>query len=162
MRKITTIIIVALLACATTTTVTAQHKHKHSHPLGHNHRVEDKCEATIHGHITDSRTKEHIPYITVTIEGTTIGTTTDATGHYTLYHAPVGKFVVSVSAIGYATQSKEVEIACGNDILLNFETTEEQISLDAVVVSANRNATKSSEAPSLVNILDSDLLNRVS
>ena len=162
MRKITTIIIVALLACATTTTVTAQHKHKHSHPLGHNHSVEDKCEATIHGHITDSRTKEHIPYITVTIEGTTIGTTTDATGHYTLYHAPVGKFVVSVSAIGYATQSKEVEIACGNDILLNFETTEEQISLDAVVVSANRNATKRSEAPSLVNILDSDLLNRVS
>ena len=157
MKKLTTIL-VALLVCATTF---AQHK-QHNHPLGHNHSVNDKCEATIHGHITDSRTKEHIPYITVTIDGTTVGTTTDATGHYTLYHVPVGKFKVSVSAIGYANKTKEVDVECGDDILLNFETTEEQIAVDAVVVSANRNATKRSEAPTLVNIVDSDLLNKVS
>ena len=142
-------------------TAIAQHKH-HNHPLGHNHSIDDKCEATIHGHVTDSRTKEHIPYITVTIDGTTVGTTTDATGHYTLYHVPVGKFKVSVSAIGYANQTKEIDIKCGDDILLNFETTESQISLDAVVVSASRNETTRREAPSLVNILDSDLLGKVS
>ena len=142
-------------------TAIAQHKH-HNHPLGHNHSIDDKCEATIHGHVIDSRTKEHIPYITVTIDGTTIGTTTDATGHYTLYHVPVGRFKVSVSAIGYANQTKELDIKCGDDILLNFETTESQISLDAVVVSASRNETTRREAPSLVNILDSDLLGKVS
>ena len=142
-------------------TAIAQHKH-HNHPLGHNHSIDDKCEATIHGHVIDSRTKGHIPYITVTIDGTTIGTTTDATGHYTLYHVPVGRFKVSVSAIGYANQTKEVDIKCGDDILLNFETTESQISLDAVVVSASRNETTRREAPSLVNILDSDLLGKVS
>ena len=160
MKKLTTTIIVALVMCAT---AIAQNNANHiHHKNGHSHPAADKCEATIHGHITDSRTKEHIPYITVTIDGTTIGTTTDATGHYTLYHVPVGKFTVSVSAIGYAPKSKEVEVECGSDLQLNFETTEEQISVDAVVVSANRNATKRSEAPSLVNILDSDLLNKVS
>ena len=158
MKKLTTIILVALSMCAT---AIAQHKH-HNHPLGHNHSIDDKCEATIHGHVIDSRTKDHIPYITVTIDGTTIGTTTDATGHYTLYHVPVGRFKVSVSAIGYANQTKEVDIKCGDDILLNFETTESQISLDAVVVSASRNETTRREAPSLVNILDSDLLGKVS
>ena len=158
MKKLTTIILVALFMCAT---AIAQHKH-HNHPLGHNHSIDDKCKATIHGHVIDSRTKEHIPYITVTIDGTTIGTTTDATGHYTLYHVPVGRFKVSVSAIGYANQTKEVDIKCGDDILLNFETTESQISLDAVVVSASRNETTRREAPSLVNILDSDLLGKVS
>ena len=158
MRKLTTIIVVALFMCAT---ATAEHKH-HNHPLGHNHSINDKCEATIHGHVTDSRTKEHISYITVTIDGTTVGTTTDATGHYTLYHAPVGKLNVTVSAIGYASQTKVVNVDCGSDIQLNFETTEEQISVDAIVVSANRNATKRSEAPTLVNIVDSDLLNKVS
>ena len=158
MKKLTTIIVATLFACAT---AMAQHKH-HNHPLGHNHSINDKCEATIHGHITDSRTKEHIPYITVTIDGTTVGTTTDATGHYTLYHAPVGKLKVTVSSIGYASQTKEVNVECGSDIQLNFETTEEQISVDAIVVSANRNATKRSEAPTLVNIVDSDLLNKVS
>ncbi len=161
MKKLTTIILVALVMCAT---ATAQHYHAHKihHKNGHSHSADDKCEATIHGHITDSRTKEHIPYITISIDGTTVGTTTDATGHYTLYHVPVGKFKVTVSGIGYANQTKEVEIECGDDILLNFETTEEQISVDAIVVSANRNATKRSEAPTLVNIVDSDLLNKVS
>ena len=160
MKKLFTLVVVALVVCAT---ATAQHNaNKIYHENGHSHSVADKCEATIHGHVTDSRTKEHIAYITVTIDGTTVGTTTDATGHYTLYHAPVGKLKVTVSSIGYATKTKEINVECGSDINLNFETTEEQISVDAVVVSANRNATKRSEAPTLVNIVDSDLLNKVS
>ena len=162
MKKIISTIIVVLFVCAS---AYAQGGHQHRHgqaQSAHNHAKGEKCEATIHGHVTDTRTKEHIPYITITIDGTTVGTTTDATGHYTLYHAPVGKLKVTVSAIGYASQTKEVEVECGSDIILNFETTEEQISVDAIVVSANRNATKRSEAPTLVNIVDSDLLNKVS
>ena len=160
MKKLFTAIVVALLVCAT---ATAQHNAHHiHHKNGHSHPAADKCEATIHGHITDSRTGEHIPYITVTIDGTTLGTTTDANGHYTLYHVPVGKFTVSVSAVGYANQSKTVEVECGTDLNLNFQTTESQISLDAVVVSANRNETTRREAPSLVNIVDGKLFDKVS
>ena len=156
MKKLTTIIIVAVAMCAS---ATAQN-HIH-HKNGHSHSAAEKCEATVHGHVTDSKTQEHLPYITVAIDGTTIGTTTDATGHYTLYHVPVGKFKVSISAVGYANQSKEIEVECGTDLQLNFETTESQISVDEVVVSANRNATKRSEAPALVNIVNCDLLGKV-
>ena len=160
MKKLITTIVVALALCATT--IAQNHAHKVHHSNGHSHSAADKCEATIHGHVTDSLTKEHLPFITVTIDGTTVGTTTDATGHYTLYHAPVGKLKVTISAVGYANQTKEIDVECGADINLNFETSESQISLDAVVISANRNATKRSEAPSLVNIVDSDLLCKVS
>ena len=160
MKKLFTTIVVALVVCAATTA--QNNTRKIHHDNGHSHSAAEQCEATIHGHVTDSRTKEHISYITVTIDGTTVGTTTDATGHYTLYHAPVGKLKVTVSAIGYASKTKEINVECGSDINLNFETTEEQISVDAIVVSANRNATKRSEAPTLVNIIDSDLLNKVS
>jgi outer membrane receptor for ferrienterochelin and colicins len=104
MKKLFSTIIVVLLACASATA--QNHAHKVHHDNGHSHSAAEKCEATIHGHITDSRTKEHIPYITVTIDGTTVGTTTDATGHYTLYHAPVGKLKVTVSAIGYAAKPR--------------------------------------------------------
>ena len=159
MKKIFSIIIAVWLVCAS---AAAQSAHKAHHDTNHAHAAGEKCEATIHGHVIDSRTKEHIPYITVTIDGTTVGTTTDSTGHYTLYHAPVGKLKVTVSAIGYASKTKEVDVECGSDLLLNFETTEEQISVDAIVVSANRNATKRSEAPTIVNIVDADLLNKVS
>jgi len=36
------------------------------------------------GHVTNKASKEYIPFINITIKGTTIGTTADATGHYFL------------------------------------------------------------------------------
>ena len=41
-----------------------------------------KSDANIIGHVLDKKTKEHLPYITIALKGTTIGTVTDATGHY--------------------------------------------------------------------------------
>ena len=50
-----------------------------------------KSDANIIGHVLDKKTKEHLPYITVALKGTTIGTVTDATGHYFLKNLPEGK-----------------------------------------------------------------------
>ena len=102
MKKLLSTIALVLALCAT---AAAQEDH--------NHGVGKKCEATIHGHVIDTKSNQHIPYITVTVDGTTIGTTTDATGHYTLYHAPVGKLKVSISAIGYESKTQEIEVDCG-------------------------------------------------
>ena len=43
-----------------------------------------KSDANIIGHVLDKNTKEHLPSITTALKGTTIGTVTDATGHYFL------------------------------------------------------------------------------
>lgn len=39
-----------------------------------------KSDANIIGHVLDKKTSEHLPYITIALKGTTIGTVTDATG----------------------------------------------------------------------------------
>ena len=146
MKKLFSTIALVLALCAT---AAAQEDH--------NHGVGKKCEATIHGHVIDTKSNQHIPYITVTVDGTTIGTTTDATGHYTLYHAPVGKLKVSISAIGYESKTQEIEVDCGSDIQLNFETTESNISVDEVVVSATRNETNKKYTATVVNIVSKKL-----
>ena len=151
MKKIIISLVITLFMCAT---AAAQKQHKHAE--------DEKCEATIHGHVIDATTGTHAPFITIAVEGTTIGTTTDATGHYTLYHAPVGKFKMTASAVGYTEHTREIEVECGADIQVNFEISESQISLDAVVVSANRNASTRREAPALVNIIDARLFESVS
>ena len=51
-----------------------------------------KSDANIIGHVLDKKTKEHLPYITIALKGTTIGTVTDATGHYFLKNLPEGNF----------------------------------------------------------------------
>jgi outer membrane receptor for ferrienterochelin and colicins len=36
-------------------------------------------DANVFGHILDAATGEHIPYVTISVKGTTIGTVADAT-----------------------------------------------------------------------------------
>lgn len=133
------------------------HGHKHNSECGYDHTDIDESDANIIGHVLDANTKEHLPYITVTIKGTTIGTTTDATGHYFLKHLPEGEFELEVSSVGYLSQSRKVTLKKGVILEENFEVYEDIISLDGVVVSANRNETQRREAPTLVNILDTKL-----
>ena len=45
-------------------------------------------------------------YISITVKGTTLGTTTDATGHYMLKNLPAGDFGIEASMLGYKTRKK--------------------------------------------------------
>lgn len=111
-------------------------------------------DGNIVGHILDKKTGEHLSYINVYVHGTTIGTMTDATGHYYLKNLPEGKFTLVMKSIGYKTIEKSVTIRKGKTIEVNFDAEEDAVSLDGVVVSANRNETTRRLAPSLVNVLD--------
>ena len=62
-------------------------------------------DANIVGHVIEKSTREHLPYMTVSLKGTTIGTMTDATGHYFLKNLPEGEFTLSVSAVGISRRS---------------------------------------------------------
>ena len=123
-----------------------------------NENEPNKTDANIFGHILDKKTKEHLPYVTIRLKGTTTGTTSDATGHYFLKNLPVGKFTLEISMIGFKTQTKDVTIEANTTRELDFELEEESIALNAVVVSANRNETNRMMAPSLVSVLDIKML----
>lgn len=113
-----------------------------------------KTDANVIGHVVDKKNGEHLPYITISLKGTTIGTTTDATGHYFLKNLPEGKFTIEAKFVGYQTQQFEVTLKKGQTLEINFELEESNISLNEVVVSANRNETSRRLAPTLVSILD--------
>ena len=113
-----------------------------------------KSDANIIGHVLDKKTKEHLPYITVALKGTTIGTVTDATGHYFLKNLPEGSFVLEVSSVGYKTLTRNVTLKRGKTLEEDFEIEEDAIALDGVVVSANRSETTRRLAPTLVNVVD--------
>lgn len=113
-----------------------------------------KSDANIVGHILDKNTKEHLSYITVALKGTTIGTVTDATGHYFLKNLPEGEFMLEVSSIGYKTVTRKVVLKKGKTLEEDFEIEEDAVALDGVVVSANRSETTRRLAPTLVNVVD--------
>jgi outer membrane receptor for ferrienterochelin and colicins len=107
-------------------------------------------------------TKEHVPYINIGLKGTTLGTSTDGSGHYSLKNLPIGEHTIILSGLGFKSIEKMVLLESNKTIELKFEMEEDAIMLENVVVSANRNETTKREASNIVNILNPKLFESTS
>ena len=114
------------------------------------------------GHAIDAKTGEHIPFITITFEGTTIGVAADATGHYAMKNLSPGRYTAAALAIGYETQKKEIVIENGKSLELNFTMEPVAFNLDEVVITSSRTQVNRREAPTIVNVIDGQLFERTS
>lgn len=121
------------------------------------HPPKPVTDANITGHVRNATTQEHLPYISITVKGTTLGTTTDATGHYMLKNLPTGDLVLEASMLGYKTEEKKVTTQADKLLEVNFDLEEDAVALDEVVVSATRNETSKKEAPIIVNVSSAKL-----
>jgi len=113
-----------------------------------------QADTHIFGHVLDAETQEHVPYISVVLRGTTIGVTTDESGHYFIQDVPEGNFTIEVTGIGYKTVTRAIKVAKGGSYEENFRIYQDKVNLEEVVVSANRSETKRKLAPTLVNVLN--------
>ena len=117
-------------------------------------------DAHIHGHVIDKNTGEHLPYIVVILKGTTIGVSTESTGHYMMRNIPKGTFTVEAAAVGYKTQSIEINVKKGHSYEVNFTREEDLVQIDGVIVSATRSETTRRMSPTLVNVIGMDVYNK--
>ncbi|MCD4730214.1 MAG: TonB-dependent receptor, partial [Bacteroidales bacterium] len=96
---------------------------------------------------------KHIPYVNVFIMGTTIGTTTDATGHYNLVNLPEGKHTIRVQGLGYKPVEQEVINSKDKSVEIKFIVEEDVFLMEQVVVTSDRNEINRKEAPVIVNVI---------
>ena len=120
----------------------------------------NNTDTHIYGHVIDSQTGEHLPYIVVVLKGTTIGVATDNSGHYVIRHVPEGDFVIEVSAVGYKTQTHEINIRKGRNYEVNFVLEEDLVQIEGVIVSATRSETTRRMSPTLVNVVGTDIYDK--
>ena len=117
--------------------------------------AQSRTDCSITGHVLDAATGEHLPYITVMLKGTQIGTQTSVSGHYAMRDLPEGDFTVIATAVGYTTDEKRVSLRKGQLLEVNFTISEDLMSIEETVVTATRNHSARKESPTLVNVLDS-------
>lgn len=118
------------------------------------HRTSD---ANIYGHIIDAKTQEHIPYVTISIKGTTLGTVADASGHFFMKNLPEGTLTVVAESLNYKSAEQQVTVEKGKNVEINFILQESVLSMDAVVVSATRNETNKKSSATIVNVSSTKL-----
>ncbi|MCF6307821.1 MAG: TonB-dependent receptor [Flavobacteriaceae bacterium] len=96
-------------------------------------------EYTLRGTISDLANGESVFGTTVYLKGTTIGTTTNEYGFYSIT-APKGEYTLVISYLGYKEIQKQISLT--QDIKLNIEVEEDLNTLDEVVITATDDSKK--------------------
>ncbi|MEA3494846.1 MAG: TonB-dependent receptor [Bacteroidota bacterium] len=110
-----------------------------------------KTDANIVGHVVSKG--EHIPFATIIVKGTTIGTTTDESGHYNLINLPIGKITIKAQCIGFKPKEKEITIKADETKILKFDLEKDILGLEEIVITGNRNETNRKESSIIVNTI---------
>ncbi len=93
-------------------------------------------KGTISGRITTT-SGQSAAYVNVALQGTRYGTTTDEAGRF-VFKVPAGTHTLTVSAVGFDTQGKQVEVTAAKTVTADFALVENNTQLTEVVVTGNR------------------------
>lgn len=109
--------------------------------------------SSIKGHVLDSHTEEHLPGVTVFIEGLQSAAMTDETGHFVLSGLLPGTYIVVTQYIGYSPLRQEVSIDANatKNVSLYIESENQQ--LDEITVTASARTLNRQMSPVVVNQL---------
>ena len=90
---------------------------------------------TFSGKVLSQKSHQPVEYATVVLESTSQWAVADDQGNFTIKNVQGGKNIVSISCIGYATDTKEIEI--GRDIdNYKIYLAEDNLALEGVVITA--------------------------
>jgi len=110
----------------------------------------------ITGKVTDKTTGAPIPGATISIPDLKIGTSTDANGIYVLRQLPRGEYLIQVTAIGYASVTRVIDLR--NTYSVDFKLSASNYQLSDVVVTALGNTTTKQRAPIPITLVTHDMI----
>lgn len=110
--------------------------------------------------------------INVSLKGTSIGSVTDARGHYEIKNVKPGSYILRITSIGYATRERNITLREGEQLVENISLSSSAESLSEVVVETNKKnpyartessivskmALKDIENPQIYNTISAELL----
>lgn len=112
---------------------------------------------TVRGNVYDKASGEPVSFANVFLENTTLGTTTDLDGFFSLSNIPIGTYNLQVSFTGYTTITSTVEIRSGIISYQRIYLEETAVELQGVDVSAQRTQSKTDVQISTLTVTPSQI-----
>jgi len=112
----------------------------------------------INGTVVDATTGETLPGASVLVEGTTTGSITDFDGRFE-FSAPAGELTVVASFVGYLPARRQVTLAAGETVTINFELASDVQLLEEFVV-IGYGIQRREDATGSISVVDSRDFNR--
>lgn len=115
-----------------------------------------EAKSHITGKITDKTTGQPVAGATISIPDLKLATSTDNNGVYVLKQLPRGRYLVQVTAVGYASVTKVVDL--GDTYSVDFKLSASNYQLDDVIVTALVNTTTRQRATIPITIVTHDMI----
>ncbi len=106
-------------------------------------------QGTISGHARAAG--KPVAWATITLEPTSLKTHTDSSGFFRLEAIPPGTYRLTASMVGFATAAQTLKVSA-QDQTVNLELTEDDRSMDEVVVTGTLKEVKKLESPVPVEV----------
>jgi hypothetical protein len=100
--------------------------------------VDSQNLGSISGLITDDSSGESLPGVSILLEDTRLGTTTDIKGRFHIPNVEPGTYFLQASIIGYRSYKAKVKISQGQETQLDFHLHPSPIHLSEVLVQSER------------------------
>ena len=117
------------------------------------------AQTTVKGTVTDAKTGETLPGANIKIENKAVGTTTDFDGNFVLKVTDNPPFTIEVSVLGYKMEKVEITTSSQK---IDVKLTENETSLDEIVVSASRTPERIMESPVTIERMDARAIKNTS
>jgi len=99
----------------------------------------DPHTGKITGKVIDQITNQPVPFVTVQVEGTALGASSDAHGKFVIGNVPPGTYTLKASYVGYkVVLQKDVVVRSGQTTTLSFLMVQSAVQADTVTVRAHR------------------------
>lgn len=92
----------------------------------------------VRGRVTDAITLQVVPHAVIEIRGQASAVRTASDGKYAIRGIVPAAYTISVRALGYAAQSREISISNGRLAIANFELAAQAVQLGEVAVNQTR------------------------
>lgn len=118
---------------------------------------------TIEGDVVDSASNAPIQGAQVYVAsapgaapGSTLGSVTNAQGHYSITGVPAGQVTVRVRMIGFAPAERSVTVTDGASTTANFALAARSVQLDQIIVTGTPGGTQRRAIGNVVGTIDAD------
>ncbi len=116
---------------------------------------------SITGRVVDKTTGDPLPGANVTIQGTSIGASTDLDGKFTLRNVPTGRQSVHVTYIGYLTAAMDLTINADMVLTQDFRLVPQAVQGETVVVTGQAKGQMAAinqqlSSNSIINVVSAD------
>lgn len=117
-----------------------------------------QTDAMLFGDVKSKTTGEHLPYAIISVKGTQLKTTADASGHFKLANLPLGKQTIVARLVGYQEQAITVTMARDKGTQVYFSLEDDVLDLDQVVVTGTRTQHYVKNVPIRTEVITSEAL----